>query len=109
MENFIMDPLPNGNDDKYATVSETDNLINNTDSMNGSIDMNVNVNNEDTLESFQTENTNFLNKKNCDENYPLKNESVGNACSPVSTFSDELNAQGLNNIIGFDKQVGYQL
>ena len=108
MENFVIDPLPNSNDDNLAPVSDIDNSINNNDSMNNTIN-DTNVNNEETLESFQSENTNFLNKKNCDENYPLKNESVGNDCSPVSTFSNELNAQGLNSIIGYDKQVGYQL
>lgn len=117
MENFIVDPLPSSTDSNYATVNDeelsksnsvkADELVDNTVSQdNFASDSNER---ENTLESFDSDSSTFLNKKDCMENYPNKNEDVGNLCTPVSTFNNELNAQGLNNIIGYNKQVGYEL
>lgn len=57
----------------------------------------------------QTNNESFENKKNCSENYMPKFESVGNVCSPVSTFENTLDAQGLNSLNGYEKIVGSNL
>ena len=68
---------------------------------------NSSINSE--TENFETPNKNSLSKKKCDENYLPKNLAVGNVCNPVSTFENELNTQGLNDVIGYDKQVGFKL
>jgi hypothetical protein len=113
MENFVTEPLPNANDN-YAHVQQSSdsnstieqNTINET---NFSSEPKKNEKEEKTLESFQTENNNALSKEDCNNNYRNTHESVGNLCTPTSTFNDEYNTQGLNSIIGYDNQIGYQL
>jgi hypothetical protein len=50
---------------------------------------------------------NFKNHENkdhsCLNNYNAWNESVGDVCNPVATFQNELNAQGINDISGFNE------
>ena len=46
--------------------------------------------------------SNSLSAADCMLNYEPKHESVGNVCAPVATFTNELNAQGLNYPEGFD-------
>ena len=56
--------------------------------------------------------SNTLSAADCMLNYVAKSESVGNVCTPVSTFNNELNAQGLNYPEGFDRNTdsnGYPL
>jgi hypothetical protein len=45
---------------------------------------------------------NTLTETECLQNYKPKFDSVGNVCSPVATFNDEFNAQGLNYPIGYN-------
>ena len=71
----------------------------------------------DTLiqnESFINENSensenNENNTSDCMNNYMPKFESVSNVCDSVGTFKDAFDTQGLNNLNGFEKQVGYQV
>tara|TARA_B110000483_G_scaffold37891_1_gene46684 strand:+ start:4446 stop:5072 length:627 start_codon:yes stop_codon:yes gene_type:complete len=112
MENFVTDPLPNSNDN-YAPVPQSSDS-NSTIEQNTINETNFNSepkNNqqEETHESFQTENNNVLTKEDCNNNYRNTHESVGDLCTPTTTFNDEYNTQGLNSIIGYDNQVGYQL
>ena len=115
MENFVIDPLPHGTDN-YAPVS-SESSDSNSDSQqniitatNFSSDSDSDSKNQNTVESFQTTNdNNTLSKKDCDDNYRNMHEGVGDLCTPVGIYTDEYNTQGLNSIIGFDKQVGYQL
>ena len=71
-----------------------------------------------TKESFQPffplENTEYKKQdvneqektdNSCLKNYVPTHEVIGDACEPVSTFKDELNAQGLNSPEGFDNTV----
>ena len=74
------------------------------------------MNNDDTVESFmsfpdvtedsklkQTSDMSNLNKQECLNNYSPKHMEVNNVCDPVATYQGEMNAQGLNYPIGFDK------
>ena len=45
---------------------------------------------------------NTLTETECLQNYSPKFDSVSNICSPVATFNDEFNAQGLNYPIGYN-------
>lgn len=121
MENFVTDPLPNSNDN-YAPVPQSSDSSDSSGSSDSTIQQNTineNENNfssepknnqqEETHESFQTENNNALSKEDCNNNYRNTHESVGDLCTPTTTFNDEYNTQGLNSIIGYDNQVGYQL
>lgn len=110
MENFITEPLPNSNDN-YAPVEQSSDSTTQQNTINETNFSPEPKNNQekDTLESFQTENNNALTKEDCNNNYRNTHESVGNLCAPTATFNDEYNTQGLNSIIGYDKQVGYQL
>lgn len=45
---------------------------------------------------------NTLTETECLQNYSPKFDRVGNVCSPVATFNDEFNAQGLNYPIGYN-------
>ena len=45
---------------------------------------------------------NTLTETECLQNYKPKFDSVVNVCSPVATFNDEFNAQGLNYPIGYN-------
>ena len=65
-------------------------------------------------ESFINENSensenNENNTSDCMNNYMPKFESVSNVCDSVGTFKDAFDTQGLNNLNGFEKQVGYQV
>lgn len=50
-------------------------------------------------------NKNIDYDKTCNQTYTPMFESVGDVCSPTSTFKDELNAQGLNYPEGFNSPV----
>ena len=45
------------------------------------------------------------NSGDCKSLYTPEFEAVGNVCDSVNTFKDELNAQGLNNPLGFNSNV----
>ena len=62
---------------------------------------------QNVMESMTNKNeknmtNNTLTETECLKNYKPKFESVGNVCSPVATFNDEFNAQGLNYPIGYN-------
>jgi len=62
---------------------------------------------QNVMESMSNKNeTNIMNntltETECLQNYSPKFDSVGNICSPVATFNDEFNAQGLNYPIGYN-------
>jgi hypothetical protein len=46
-------------------------------------------------------NNSNLSKEQCLDNYNPRFEEVSDVCTPVSTFKEELNAQGLNFPEGF--------
>ena len=62
---------------------------------------------QNVMESMTNKNeknmmNNTLTETECLQNYKPKFDSVGNVCSPVATFNDEFNAQGLNYPIGYN-------
>ena len=59
---------------------------------------NINLN----TRSSKVESNNVLNENSCVKNYNSSHASVGNVCSPTSTFKDEFNTQGLNFPEGFN-------
>ena len=54
-------------------------------------------------EYFTGEEGNHSNS--CMNDYVPRFESVGDVCSPASTFKDEYNTQGLNSPMGFNSTV----
>jgi len=70
-------------------------------------DLNGNNFKSNEVSSEQKANTNnqmsnSLSTADCMLNYVPQTEAVGNVCAPVATFTNELNAQGLNFPEGFD-------
>ena len=120
MENFesTIFPLPNSNQDKYAEISNANKQEEENkkaESFSSSEEQVINDSYNPTnftseeKESFNNHKNNFLDRNICYKNYPKKFESINDDCSPVSTFNDALNAQGLNATTGYTKQVGYVL
>jgi len=67
---------------------------------------------QEVTESFNNEEKQKLNilNNNCIDNFPQRNEKVGNLCDSVSTFENSYTTQGLDSLTGFDKnQTGYSL
>jgi hypothetical protein len=52
--------------------------------------------------NYNNQMSNSLSTADCMLNYVPQTEAVGNVCAPVATFTNELNAQGLNFPEGFD-------
>jgi hypothetical protein len=52
-----------------------------------------------------TQESPMMNEKSCLQTYVPMYESVSDVCSPVATFKNELNAQGLNYPEGFNYPV----
>jgi hypothetical protein len=74
------------------------------------MDLDLSRNNMNDSESMGDNMNNALSKKKCMQNYYPQNENVGDVCSPVATYQDEFNAQGLNSPIGYDdNQGGYTI
>jgi len=124
MENFesTMFPLPNSNEPSEAPfdsnkVSKETNEENMNENFEAPIqqgdndNLNLNQNTPEENESFQNndENQNLLSSKKCNDNYSPLFEQVSDVCKPVSTYDNELNTQGLNNILGYEKLNGSTL
>jgi hypothetical protein len=77
-----------------------------------------NMNSNDSVENFMSlpglnendDNKNMnmnmnsnLNKNDCLNNYSPKNMEINDVCDSVATYQGEMNAQGLNYPVGFDK------
>ena len=82
---------------KHQTVME---------SMSNKNDKNM-MKRQTVMESMTNKNdknmmNNTLTETECLQNYKPKFDSVGNVCSPVATFNDEFNEQGLNYPIGYN-------
>ena len=60
---------------------------------------------ENNFDSREKKHSNLESKSSCESLYVPHYESVGDVCSPTATFKNELNAQGLNDISGFNHQV----
>ena len=102
MENFAISGFTNK---EYAPVEEN---ILSTDSEN--IDMATLGENESFInENSENSENNENNTSDCMNNYMPKFESVSNVCDSVGTFKDAFDTQGLNNLNGFERQVGYQV
>ena len=91
-ENFVLNDyiLPNKNNSDSEDVKESFFPLNN--------------NYTETTDSVYKESENYKNNENsCLNNYNPHYESVGDVCNPVATFQNELNAQGINHISGFNE------
>ena len=96
-ENFVID-TPIGMNNDTLIKSESDDVKESFFPLNNISD--YNLKNEDDSNSFKN---NAKNDHACLNNYNALNESVGDVCNPVATFQHELNAQGINNISGFNE------
>ena len=114
MENFAISGFTN---QEYAPVEEGKSSNNSAglemESLNNNLnlginsEMNMGMNNSEN-ESFNNQ-SDSENNSDCMNNYMPKFESVSNVCDSVGTFKDAYDTQGLNNLNGFEKQVGYQI
>lgn len=109
--NSLNENFESMNMDNYKSVDNNDMMDQEEDDM-----MKDDMMKDDTVESFmsvpmvtkdsnikETSNMSNLNMKECLNNYSPKNMEVNNVCNPVATYQGEMNAQGLNYPIGFDK------
>ena len=114
--NSLNENFESMNMDNYKSVDNTDMMDQEEDDMMKDDMMKDNMMKDDTVESFmsvpmvtkdsnikETSNMSNLNMKECLNNYSPKNMEVNNVCDPVATYQGEMNAQGLNYPIGFDK------
>jgi hypothetical protein len=68
-------------------------------------DQDVNNNQIPAVRHNVAQESNMMNEKSCLKTYVPMHESVSDVCSPVATFKNELNAQGLNYPEGFNHTV----
>ena len=73
-----------------------DNNVNNVNNVNNDFNQ---LNNNQNIQSNVSNSK--LNADTCLQNYTPMHESIGDVCSPVATFTNELNAQGLNYPEGY--------
>jgi hypothetical protein len=101
-----------GDSDSSSGGDDSENVVYSTNNNNSM------YSNEDTVESFlpgfmenngeEKKNTEIKIKQkssDCKSLYTPEFESIGDVCSSVNTFKDELNAQGLNSPLGFNSNV----
>ena len=107
-ENFVLNDyiLPNKNNSDSEEVKESFFPLNNSDSEDvkeSFFPLNNNYT-ETTDSGYHKESENYENNENaCLNNYNPHYEAVGDVCNPVATFQNELNAQGINHISGFNE------
>ena len=117
MENFAISGFTNK---EYAPVEEVksseDSAMNEMNALNQNLNLGINSEmNMGMNMGMNSENESFNNQSDnesgsgCMNNYMPKFESVSNVCDSVGTFKDAYDTQGLNNLNGFEKQVGYQI
>ena len=93
-------PLKDSSNEHFIPLMYNDKDFNiNTASKKKQIQVQVK---EENLSNVSNLNNSNLNNSECLNNYTPRFEEVGDVCSPVATFQNELNAQGLNFPEGFD-------
>jgi len=68
------------------------------------------MNHIDKENNMMDKSENFQNQTNdCMNNYTHKYETLSDVCTPVSTFKNSLDAQGLNLVQGYEKDIEYKI
>lgn len=107
MENFI-----SGYDSSDKLLHELKDNTHTDSQSNESFVNHPSSENESFMNDLPSENENFKNdhpseKKECSSIKDATNHAeVNDVCNPVQTFNNSLNAQGMNNITGYEKVVG---
>lgn len=98
MENF--NPSSSSSEPFYSSVtSENDSQYGNEIVSNSESEQNESTQQETNSVTESFNNDTILDKKCIGYS---QNETIGNLCNSVSTYIDDNNIQGLNNIIGYD-------
>tara|TARA_Y200000002_G_C22550161_1_gene607862 strand:+ start:179 stop:964 length:786 start_codon:yes stop_codon:yes gene_type:complete len=111
-ESFMNHP-PSENETFMGDLpSENETFMGDLSSENESFMNHPSSENETFMSDLSSENESFMNesikeKKNCSTiKDATKHQEVNDLCKPVNTFNNSLNAQGINNITGYEKVVG---